>query len=84
VRWFHAAPPQGCGCGYWKSIASSPPGDPGGDDALDERVIVVFELAGVDVRCTHDGKRLLVNLAVEQRTSAPITLVINWTADLKR
>ena len=33
---------------------------------------------------TADGKRLLVNMAVEQQTSAPITLVINWAADLKR
>jgi len=33
---------------------------------------------------TADGQRFLVNTSVEQRESAPITLVINWTADLKR
>ena len=33
---------------------------------------------------TADGKRFLVNTALEQKESAPITLVINWTADLKR
>ncbi|HMG35549.1 MAG TPA: protein kinase [Blastocatellia bacterium] len=33
---------------------------------------------------TADGQRILVNMAVEQQTSAPITLVVNWTADLKR
>jgi serine/threonine protein kinase/Tol biopolymer transport system component len=33
---------------------------------------------------TADGQRFLVNMAVEQQTSAPLTLVINWTADLKR
>ncbi len=34
---------------------------------------------------TADGQRFLVNTAVEQKApSAPITLVINWTADLKR
>ena len=33
---------------------------------------------------TADGQRFLVNTAVEQKTSSPITLVINWTADLKR
>jgi serine/threonine protein kinase/Tol biopolymer transport system component len=33
---------------------------------------------------TADGQRFLVNTAVEQKESAPITLVINWTADLKR
>jgi hypothetical protein len=33
---------------------------------------------------TADGQRFLVNTAVEQKASAPITLVQNWTADLKR
>jgi eukaryotic-like serine/threonine-protein kinase len=33
---------------------------------------------------TADGRRFLVNTAVEQKASAPITLVLNWTADLKR
>ncbi len=33
---------------------------------------------------TADGQRFLVNTAVEQKVSSPITLVINWTADLKR
>ncbi len=33
---------------------------------------------------TGDGQRFLVNTAVEQKTSSPITLVVNWTADLKK
>jgi hypothetical protein len=33
---------------------------------------------------TADGQRFLVNTAAEQQASAPITLVQNWTADLKR
>jgi hypothetical protein len=33
---------------------------------------------------TADGQRFLVNIPVEQKASAPITLVLNWTADLKR
>ena len=33
---------------------------------------------------TADGQRFLVNRAEEQQTSAPLTLVLNWTADLKR
>jgi hypothetical protein len=33
---------------------------------------------------TADGRRFLVNMAVEQQTSAPLTLVQNWTAELKR
>ena len=34
---------------------------------------------------TADGQRFLVNTAVEQKEpSAPITLVVNWTADLKK
>ncbi|MBI4470974.1 MAG: protein kinase [Acidobacteria bacterium] len=33
---------------------------------------------------TADGQRFLVNTPVEQKVLSPITLVINWTADLKR
>jgi eukaryotic-like serine/threonine-protein kinase len=33
---------------------------------------------------TADGQRFVVNTAVEQKESAPITLVVNWTADLKQ
>ena len=33
---------------------------------------------------TVDGQRFLVNAAVEQQITAPITLVLNWTADLKK
>ncbi len=31
-----------------------------------------------------DGQRILVNMPTEEETSSPITLVLNWTADLKR
>jgi hypothetical protein len=33
---------------------------------------------------TTDGQRFLVNTAVEQQITSPITLVLNWTADLKK
>jgi eukaryotic-like serine/threonine-protein kinase len=33
---------------------------------------------------TADGQRFLVNTLVEEKGSSPITLVVNWTADLKR
>jgi Tol biopolymer transport system component len=33
---------------------------------------------------TADGQRFLVNTAVEQQITSPITLVLNWTADLKK
>jgi WD40 repeat protein len=33
---------------------------------------------------TVDGQRFLVNAAVEQQITAPITLVLNWTVDLKK
>jgi serine/threonine protein kinase/Tol biopolymer transport system component len=32
----------------------------------------------------EDGKRFLVNSAAEERISTPMTVVLNWTADLKR
>ena len=31
-----------------------------------------------------DGQRFLVNMAVEQQITAPLTLVLNWTAELKK
>jgi len=33
---------------------------------------------------TADGQRFLVNTLIEEKGSSPITLVVNWTADLKR
>ena len=33
---------------------------------------------------TADGQRFLINTAPEQAASAPITVVVNWTAGLKR
>jgi Tol biopolymer transport system component len=33
---------------------------------------------------TADGQRFLVNATVEPKASSPITLVLNWTAGLKR
>jgi len=38
---------------------------------------------GTHYDVTHDGKRFLIDVAGEG-SSAPITLVVNWTADLKR
>ena len=40
--------------------------------------------SGMGYAATTDGQRFLVNTTVEQKASAPITLVQNWTADLKR
>jgi hypothetical protein len=31
-----------------------------------------------------DGQRFLINRAPEQTTQAPITVVLNWTAGLKK
>jgi Tol biopolymer transport system component len=33
---------------------------------------------------SHDGRRFLVNTLVQDATSSPITVVLNWTAGLKR
>ena len=41
-----------------------------------------LEVGGV-YDLTSDGQRFLINTTVEQKVSAPITLVLNWTADLK-
>jgi hypothetical protein len=31
-----------------------------------------------------DGKRFLLNMLVDESGGAPLTIVLNWTADLKR
>ena len=33
---------------------------------------------------TADGQKFLVNNTIGEATSAPIAVVLNWTADLKR
>jgi hypothetical protein len=33
---------------------------------------------------SNDGQRFLVNTYVESNNPAPITVVLNWTADLKK
>ena len=43
-----------------------------------------FEESGSVYDLTSDGQRFLINTMVEQKASGPITLVLNWTADLKR
>jgi Tol biopolymer transport system component/DNA-binding winged helix-turn-helix (wHTH) protein len=39
---------------------------------------------GAHYTVTPDGKRFLVNAPVEQKAPLPITLVLNWTAGLRR
>ena len=41
-----------------------------------------FPGGGNDV--TRDGKRFLVNMPAQEENPRPITIVLNWTADLKR
>jgi len=38
---------------------------------------------GTIYRASPDGQRFLVNTAVDEEHSSPLTLVVNWTADLK-
>ena len=33
---------------------------------------------------TSDGQRFLINSTLEETSGTPITVVVNWTADLKR
>ncbi|MDX6383453.1 MAG: eukaryotic-like serine/threonine-protein kinase [Blastocatellia bacterium] len=40
--------------------------------------------AGDQYSVTSDGQRFLVNTVAQQGGNAPITVVLNWTADLKR
>lgn len=33
---------------------------------------------------TRDGQRFLLNLSTEEAASSPLTVVLNWTATLKK
>src|SRR5438128_1316774 len=49
---------------------------------FDLRIISTNGFSDYDV--TADGQRFLVNTLVEQTARAPVTVVMNWTADLKK
>lgn len=44
----------------------------------------IVSALGSPYDATADGKRFLVSTTSEQAASEPLTLVINWTAQLKR
>ena len=44
---------------------------------------IVFA-GGYQYDVSADGQRFLINTIPEQATSAPITVVLNWTAGLKK
>jgi hypothetical protein len=44
---------------------------------------IVFA-GGYQYDVSADGQRFLIDSAPEQATSAPITVVLNWTAGLKK
>ena len=45
---------------------------------------VAFTGVGYQYDVSADGQRFLINTSPEQATSAPITVVLNWTAGLKK
>jgi len=47
---------------------------------------LLFEkaVAGDHFDVSGDGQRFLIPVPVEEGSSAPITVVLNWTTDLKR
>jgi hypothetical protein len=60
-----------------------------GDEFQGERAKPLFQVQPVvGMRSPYDvspdGKRFLVNTLMEQESSAPLTIVVNWTAGLKQ
>jgi hypothetical protein len=46
---------------------------------------LLFEKSGIrNYDASRDGKQFLVAVSVEASSPEPITVVLNWTADLKR
>ncbi len=44
----------------------------------------LFEMNGVNYDVMADGKRFILNVPVETQLSSPLTLVVNWDAELKK
>jgi hypothetical protein len=58
---------------------------PGTSRALFEtRISKGDDRAGEQYAVTSDGQRFLVNTVALEGARTPITVVLNWTADLKR
>jgi hypothetical protein len=43
-----------------------------------------FSMTGTPFAASADGKRFLINGTTAQTASQPLTLITNWTADLKK
>lgn len=44
----------------------------------------LFEMKGVNYDVMGDGKRFILNIPVETQLASPLTLVVNWDAELKK
>jgi hypothetical protein len=45
---------------------------------------IPYGVTGWDFDVSQDGQRFLVNTVEEQNAPPPITLVVNWTAAIKK
>ena len=49
------------------------------------KVLAAVDRGQLDrITVTADGQRFLINAIVETQLAAPLTVVVNWTAELKR
>ena len=48
-----------------------------------DSVVGIYSAGASEYDVTADGERFLVNMAVAEARSLPITVVVNWTAELK-
>ena len=51
---------------------------------FDMRVATFSVLSSSAYQVARDGQRILVNTPVEESAPSPLTVVLNWTAGLKR
>ena len=51
---------------------------------FESRVAPVGARDGIDYAVTADGRRFLIVCAAEQTSAAPITVVLNWAAELSK
>jgi len=52
------------------------------------QLILILYMAGLFIACdfevSRDGQRFLIPVLVEESATEPITVILNWTVELKR
>src|SRR2546426_198579 len=84
-----AAPPRGGGDGqelFYRAAGGKLMAVPvrSGESFEAGAAVPLFEFLGRNYAVTGDGQRFLLDAMVETEAAVPLTVVVNWAAELKR